>query len=82
MSEIFFVGGNGISEGEKSFPPLLKWCFGPRLESLPCTRHRIVDIFLGGYWNLGVWLLGGRVDVVAGFGGGGRFVVDDIVKGL
>jgi len=31
----------------------------------------MVDIFVCGDWNLGVGLLGGRVDVVAGFGGGG-----------
>lgn len=82
MGEILFVGGNGISEREESLPSFLKRCLRPRLEGLPCARYCVVDIFLGGNRDLGVWLLGGRVDVVAGFGGGGQFVVDDIVKGL
>lgn len=82
MSEVLFVGGNGIREREESLPSLVQRCLGPRLEGFPSARHCVVDIFLGGNGDLGIWLLGGRVDVVAGFGGGFQFVVDNVVKGL
>ena len=82
MSEVFFVGGNCISEREKSLPSLVQRCLRPRLECLPPARHRVIDILLGGNRDLGIWLLGGRIDVVAGFGGGCQFIVDDIVEGL
>ena len=81
-SELLLMGGNGIGEREKRLSPFVKWCVRPWLEGFPSARYCVVDIFLGRDRDFGIRLFRRRVDVVASFGGGGQFIVNDIMEGL
>lgn len=79
LGEFIFVALNGIGVCHELLPTFFQASVGPWLEGASGSSDSLVDIFLGGDWDLWVRLGGGRVDVMTSFGGVGQVVVDHIV---
>lgn len=47
-----------------------------------CGAYSIIQILLGGEWNLWTGLACGRIDAMAGFRRSGQLSIDDVVEGL